>query len=125
MNLRFREDIFAEDIFTEDIFIEVVAKTMNAIVKIEFGKGEERDKKKFEKASVCRVPREEQSEQGRLYSNTQEDQKRTENVVTWKPRKAIVSEGGVVAVLNAAEFTEDDESSSFAPVCPILLPSNL
>lgn len=46
-------------------------------------------------------------------------------MVTWKSRKAIVNEGGVVAVLNAAEFTEDDESSSFAPVCPILLPSNL
>lgn len=45
--------------------------------------------------------------------------------MTWKSRKAIVNEGGVVAVLNAAEFTEDDESSSFAPVCPILLPSNL
>lgn len=47
-----------------DIFIEVVAKTMNAIVKIKFGKGEERDKKEFEKASVFRVPREEQSQQG-------------------------------------------------------------
>ena len=40
-----------------------------------------------------------------------------------KPQKAIVNEGGVVAVLNATEFTEDDESRSFAPVCPILLPS--
>lgn len=37
---------------------------MNAIVKIKFGKGEERDKKEFEKASVFRVPREEQSQQG-------------------------------------------------------------
>ena len=42
-----------------------------------------------------------------------------------KPQKAIVNEGGVVAVLKATEFTEDDESRSFAPVCPILLPSNL
>lgn len=145
MNLRFREDIFIEDIFLEDIFIEdifmediftednfmedifieVVTKTMNAIVKVEFGKGEERDKKKFEKASAFRVLREEQSQEGRLYSNIQEDQKRTENMVTWKPRKAIVNEGGVVAVLNATEFTEVDESRSFAPVCPILLPSNL
>lgn len=85
----------------------------------------ERDKKKFEKASAFRVLREEQSQQGRLYSNIQEDQKRTENMVTWKPRKAIINEGGVVAVLNATEFTEDDESRPFAPVCPILLPSNL
>lgn len=118
------EDIFTEDNFMEDIFIEVVTKTMKAIVKVEFGKGEERDKKKFEKASAFRVLREEQSQQGRLYSNIQEDQK-TENMVTWKPRKAIINEGGVVAVLNATEFTEDDESHSFAPVCPILLPSNL
>ena len=43
-------------------------------------------------------------------------------MVTWKSRKAIVNEGSGVAVLNAAEFTEDDESSSFAPVCQFCYP---
>lgn len=54
---------------------------MNAIVKIEFGKGEERDKKKLRKPLFVGYQREEQRAREELYSNIQEDQKRTENVV--------------------------------------------
>lgn len=57
------------------ILKEAIVETLDEIVKVEFEKGEERDKKKFEQESAFRGPREEQDRQGRLKSNIQADWK--------------------------------------------------